>query len=51
MSAHDWKILGSFGLLLGALSLFSPKLAVSTATIATVVVIVKNGDKVSEVLT
>lgn len=50
MTPKEWKVLGSFGILLGALALLSPKTAVATAGIATFVIIVKNGDRVTEVL-
>lgn len=45
MSVHEWKVLGSFGLLLGGLALVDARLAGRVALIATAVIVVKNANK------
>lgn len=45
MTTHEWKILGTFGALTGALALFDGKLALQVIGIAAIIVVVRNADK------
>lgn len=45
MTAHEWKVLASFGALAGALALFDGKLALQMIGVAAIVVVVRNSDK------
>jgi hypothetical protein len=46
MTPHEWKVLGSFGLLLGAISIYDGKLAMQIAGVATLVILVKNANRI-----
>lgn len=50
MTAHEWHVLGAFGLLAAALALVDSKAALYMVGTATVVVLVRNSRKVTEVL-
>ena len=46
MTPHEWKVLGSFGLLIGAISIYDSKLAFQIVGVATLVILVKNANKI-----
>jgi hypothetical protein len=50
LTPHDWKVLGSFGLLALALSMYDAKLALYLVGVASAVVVVRNADKLGGVL-
>lgn len=45
VTPHEWKMLAAFGALAGALALFDGKLALGAIGVATLVVLVKNSNK------
>jgi hypothetical protein len=46
MKPEEWKALAAFGLLLGGLALYDGKFALQILTVAGVVVLVRNADKI-----
>lgn len=47
VSAHEWHVLGAFGLLTLALSIFNAKAALATVGVATAVIVVVNAGKIN----
>jgi hypothetical protein len=50
MTPHEWHVLASFGLLVGAVSLIDGKTAMLLVGVAAAVVTVRNANKITEVL-
>lgn len=50
MTPHEWKTLASFGLLVGALGLFDVELAMGAVAVAAFVVVIRNADKLEDLL-
>ena len=50
LTPHDWKVLGAFGLLCGALAMYDAKLALYMIGVASAVVIVKNANQLGGML-
>lgn len=50
LTPHDWKVIGSFGILVAALAMYDAKLALYMVGVASAVIVVRNADKVGGVL-
>ena len=50
LTPHDWKVLGAFGLLAGALAMYDAKLALYMIGVASAVVVVKNANYIEGML-
>lgn len=50
MTPHEWHVLASFGLLVGAISIIDAKAGLYLVAVAAAVVTVRNANKITEVL-